>query len=369
MFCAKCGRQVGADARFCPNCGLVITRISPEIVPTPKTQLKAADDGKTFALKLLGAMVASILVGLGILFLVLRDTSEPQQSVQVPTVHQAQPTPSPAQAPEIPIASVIQIPTDERDLISAISEFKSRYHDAPNEFQKSAIRRERAGAIARIVPDHSVTKWIGTISRMQTTSDGNGILSINPAGEKSISIGTWNNSLSDIGSRTLIPAASPLYEQISHLSIGDIVRFSGTFESAVSDFLKESSLTEAGSMAQPDFIFTFSNIRLSTAQDDSSVPRSIASPSVLHTPSPILQNTGSPEMREYGEHRACWIEIDPSSSLKKRVAKALTGAHMKSTTSLRTHIDGGNAEDNLQVLTRKKNRSKGAKARWKDEDT
>lgn len=29
---------------------------------------------------------------------------------------------------------------------------------------------------------------------------------------------------------------------------------------------------------------------------------------------------------------------------------------------------GGNAEDNLQVLTRKKNRSKGAKARWKDED-
>jgi hypothetical protein len=28
---------------------------------------------------------------------------------------------------------------------------------------------------------------------------------------------------------------------------------------------------------------------------------------------------------------------------------------------------GGNAEDNLQVLTRKKNRSKGAKARWKDE--
>lgn len=29
---------------------------------------------------------------------------------------------------------------------------------------------------------------------------------------------------------------------------------------------------------------------------------------------------------------------------------------------------GGNAEENLQVLTRKKNRSKGAKARWKDED-
>jgi hypothetical protein len=30
---------------------------------------------------------------------------------------------------------------------------------------------------------------------------------------------------------------------------------------------------------------------------------------------------------------------------------------------------GGNAEDNLQVLTRKKNRSKGAKARWKNEDS
>jgi len=30
---------------------------------------------------------------------------------------------------------------------------------------------------------------------------------------------------------------------------------------------------------------------------------------------------------------------------------------------------GGNAEDNLQVLTRKKNRSKGARARWKDEES
>src|ERR1039458_3884646 len=65
-----------------------------------------------------------------------------------------------------------RLPPDEREFISTISEFRTRYEQAANEFQKSAVRTDRAAALARIVASLSITEWIGTISSMQTTSDG-----------------------------------------------------------------------------------------------------------------------------------------------------------------------------------------------------
>lgn len=142
-----------------------------------------------------------------------------------------------------------------------IGSLKARYKAAPNEFQRSTVRKERAAALAGILPSRSVDGWIGKVSSMQTTRDGNGILSIKPLGQDSITIKTWNNSLSDVGSGTLIPTGSQLYDQVSRLFVGEIVVFSGRFESGDLDYLKEASLTEAGSMDEPEFIFRFATVR------------------------------------------------------------------------------------------------------------
>jgi hypothetical protein len=153
------------------------------------------------------------------------------------------------------------LPAAEAEFVSTIASFKASYEAASNEFQKSTVRRERSAALARSLRDRSVDGWIGTVSSMQTTGDGNGILSIKPPGYGWITINTWNNSLSDIGSGTLIPAGSPLYEQVSHLSVGEKIIFAGTFGSSGLDYLKESSLTEAGAMDEPEFIFRFADVR------------------------------------------------------------------------------------------------------------
>jgi hypothetical protein len=43
-------------------------------------------------------------------------------------------------------------PASERDFISAVASFEQRYANAANEFQKSAVRHQRAASIAAILP-------------------------------------------------------------------------------------------------------------------------------------------------------------------------------------------------------------------------
>ena len=95
---------------------------------------------------------------------------------------------------------------------------------------------------------------------METTSDGHGILSIKLLKDNPTTVKTWNNSLSDIGSDTLIAPGSTLYEQVAHLAIGNKVIFSGSFAAGKLDYVKEASVTESGAMNEPELIFTFASV-------------------------------------------------------------------------------------------------------------
>src|SRR5258708_4973727 len=52
------------------------------------------------------------------------------------------------------------LPRDESEFISTIGTFRRRYQEAPNEFQKSTARRERAAAIAGVLHTLSIKNWI-----------------------------------------------------------------------------------------------------------------------------------------------------------------------------------------------------------------
>ena len=82
------------------------------------------------------------------------------------------------------------------------------------------------------------------------------------AGRNPFAIKTWNNALSDIFDETLIENGSELYNAIADLSKGDKVVFSGTFASDERDFIREASVTERGSMTDPEFILKFSDVRI-----------------------------------------------------------------------------------------------------------
>jgi len=188
----------------------------------------------------------------------------------------------------------VPLPTDEEQFIWIIRSSKGRYEAASNEFQKSTVRRERAAALAGILRGRSVDGWVGRVSSMRTTGDGEGVLSIKPLGYDSITIKTWNNGLSDIGSETLIPAGSPLYEQVSHLTVGNRVIFAGTFGSGDLDYLKESSMTEAGSMDAPEFIFTFASVRATNAPGGQGYSTQTEVPSARDAGTPPTQVAQAP---------------------------------------------------------------------------
>lgn len=153
----------------------------------------------------------------------------------------------------------LRLPTDEREFISTVNDFKARYEQAPNEFQKSNLRTERAAALVKILPNLSVSDWIGEVSEMRTTHDDRwGVLSVKIGNDKSITVTTQVTNV--FNNRTLIPPGSDLYNQVAHLAIGRNLTFSGTFEPGTSDYAEEVSVTEEGSMTDPAFLFTFTSV-------------------------------------------------------------------------------------------------------------
>ena len=171
--------------------------------------------------------------------------------------------PMPANAPNA-ITSVVGTaahtgePTQaaiEAEFVSVLERSKRRYDAAPNEFQKSTVRRERMAELGRTMTSRTAVDWIGTVARLETNGSGNGILRVHPLGYDWIVIETLPFG------ETVIPAGSPLYEQVALLSVGNKVIFSGVFGDNNQDYLAEMSLTEAGSMDEPEFKFKFSSVK------------------------------------------------------------------------------------------------------------
>ena len=156
----------------------------------------------------------------------------------------------------------ISLPDKETAFIQAIQSVKAEYDAAPNELRKSAVRTKRGKLIQKALGgSRNVSDWVGVLSDMETSGEGKAILEIKLEGTD-IQVGTWNNSLSDMFDNTLIPQESPIYSAASQLKEGDRIVFSGTFlPTDANDYVKETSLTESGSMSSPEFILKFKAIK------------------------------------------------------------------------------------------------------------
>lgn len=146
--------------------------------------------------------------------------------------------------------------------LQAVNNARSGFHAAgTDEFAQGATRPTRRAAICATELGRSVVvrEWIGRVHGRTTNGDGKGVLSVDLGNV--IPIKTWNNSLSDIGDRTLVEPGSPVYLAMGSLRQGDWVRVSGNFVRSDVDCVREASVTIRGSMATPEFIFRFESIR------------------------------------------------------------------------------------------------------------
>jgi len=157
--------------------------------------------------------------------------------------------------------SSISVPSQQSAFVNAIEPFISQYDAAPNELKKSALRTDRAAQIKAALGENTkVSNWVGILTEMSTTGDGMAAIEVALASSKAV-LKTWNNDVSDTFSGTLIAQDSPLYKALAEFNEGQLIDFSGEFITGDPDFIREASLTERGSMTEPEFIFRFTDIR------------------------------------------------------------------------------------------------------------
>jgi hypothetical protein len=150
------------------------------------------------------------------------------------------------------------MPSDQARLITAVETARQQYAAGANDMAKGAARPARAQAICNVLHSRSVDGWVGRVTELSTNGEGKGVLSIEIGPD--VSVKTWNNSLSDIGDNTLIEPSSPLFSAATQLRVGQLVTFGGTLFEDRTDCVHESSLTLAGSIREPEFIFRFRSV-------------------------------------------------------------------------------------------------------------
>ena len=169
------------------------------------------------------------------------------------------PTISTTPAATAPAAPAVTLPADELAFVDAVTGFIPQYNSAPNELKKSAIRVSRKNRLQTLEPNLGFNGWIGQIAEMSTTAKGNASLKITLPGGL-VTIATRNNELSDAGDNTLIPINSELFNRVADFRTGMTVKVSGRFLPGDDDYLMEASLTEAGSMTEPEFVVQFNQV-------------------------------------------------------------------------------------------------------------
>ena len=118
-------------------------------------------------------------------------------------------------------------------------------------------QRDRALCVAFLSP--LIDDWTGTIKKIDSNSDGKGVLEISIAPD--IQVKTWDDAFLDIGDRTLIDPGSPIFTAVSAMKEGQRVSFSGRiFKGKGSDCVKESNLSLRRQVEEPEFIFKFSKV-------------------------------------------------------------------------------------------------------------
>lgn len=170
----------------------------------------------------------------------------------------ASPAASNAPAQMIATASGEVHPHDQDRFVKAVEGSRDEYRAADTDFKKGATRPARARNLCRSEIKKNISDWIGKVTTLTTNSDGKGVIGVSISDH--VTLTTWNNSLSDIGDKTLVEPGTSVFSQLGELQNGDKVKFSGGLVSSTTDCFKEGSMTLHGSMSDPEFILRFSRI-------------------------------------------------------------------------------------------------------------
>lgn len=143
-------------------------------------------------------------------------------------------------------------PDSEAAIFKAVFAARGDYGGQPNELKKTDVFRRMAREMNEaFAAGGSIVKWRGILHDMGTTSDGRAWVKIDLGSD--VTIMTWNNTLSDAGTGTLIPHASPVYAAVANIEKGDWVEFDARV-------MGLGNLTEEGKVDSTEMIARFTRI-------------------------------------------------------------------------------------------------------------
>lgn len=155
---------------------------------------------------------------------------------------------------------VSDIPTEQAEFQEARNSYYQSYEAAPNEIKKSDIFNASRTHTCSFKEKYGDTfnNWTGIVDDISTDQGGDEILKFSiVSNEQGVAV-----SYQEMG----IKRGTSLYKQISEFAIGQKVHFSFSFEDEafstnVKECFDESSLTELGSLEEPEFRVNFKSIR------------------------------------------------------------------------------------------------------------
>lgn len=204
---------------------------------------------------MIGKIVKWVLMTAGVLFLAIVAiavmSDREKRDVAPATVGQPGGT-VPRQPPAL---AAPVMPADQAAFIAAVEASIRAYRAAANDMVRGGERAKRAQSLCATHKALAVRNWIGWVETLSSNNDGRGVLAVRIA--RDVTVKTWNNALSDMDDRTLLDPASAVFQAASAMRRGTAVRFSGSFLRSDTDCFREGSVTQDGSMRDPEFIFRF----------------------------------------------------------------------------------------------------------------
>lgn len=184
---------------------------------------------------------------------------KPDKPGQVATIAANSPTnPVILATAAAPATVVTPLPQAEASFVASVDKWRKTYAAGANDMAKGAARPARAKDICTLMKSAFIAGWIGTVETLSSNGDGLGVLSVKISDD--VVLKTWNNSVSDVGDHTMIDPTSNLFHKAISLKVGQRVAISGAFIPSKTDCFREGSITLAGSLQSPEYIFQFSDI-------------------------------------------------------------------------------------------------------------
>lgn len=142
-------------------------------------------------------------------------------------------------------------PPDEMRFIQVVEHWRQKYHDVPETIKqdeiRSTMRASRAQDLRNALGGNlHIGPWFGRVMQIYQRG-GNVHISLRIA-EGTNLVTTYDTELHD---------SDPLYAVVANIAKGSIVKFTAELIPGDREQIKEVSITESGSMADPEFAIRF----------------------------------------------------------------------------------------------------------------